>query len=235
MPRSLVGFVRMPGFGAGKYNPVPRAQPAFAASRWALPLAGGLLVLAALVAYQNSFSVPFLFDDTAAIVDNPTIRHLWPIGEPLSPPGGLTVSGRPVLNLSFAVNHALGGLNVTGYHAVNLAIHILAGLTLFGLVRRTLELVGRRSVSAGDSPVTSRAIGGIPLQHSNIALLPAFAAAFLWVLHPLQTESVTYLVPRITHNFGYSRASFMRASSVVKRQLTGAPRLLRAASQAATS
>jgi hypothetical protein len=109
------------------------------------PWPGGLLVLAALVAYQNSFSVPFLFDDTAAIVDNPTIRHLWPIGEPLSPPGGLTVGGRPVLNLSFAVNQALGGLNVTGYHAVNLAIHILTGLTLFGLVRRTLELVGGRT------------------------------------------------------------------------------------------
>src|SRR5689334_16232072 len=102
-------------------------------------LACALIVLAALAAYWNTFSVPFVFDDELAITDNPTILHLWPLGRVLSPPvGGITVSGRPLLNLSLAVNYALGGMAVWGYHALNLLIHMLAGLTLFGLVRRTL-------------------------------------------------------------------------------------------------
>ena len=104
-------------------------------------LAAALIALAALAVYANSFSVPFLFDDAPSVVDNPTIRHLWPLWEPLSPPHqhlGLTVEGRPLLNLSLAVNYAISGPNVWSYHALNLAIHLLAGLTLFGIVRRTL-------------------------------------------------------------------------------------------------
>ncbi|HXC02744.1 MAG TPA: hypothetical protein VNU49_08850, partial [Opitutaceae bacterium] len=98
-------------------------------------LAGGLIVLAALAAYHNSFSGPFVFDDLASITDNPTIRHL---GSAWSPPVDSTAGGRPLLNLTFAINYALGGLNVWGYHVFNLLVHTLAGLTLFGIVRRTL-------------------------------------------------------------------------------------------------
>ena len=70
--------------------------------RWA-PLA---IVLAAVVAYAGSFSGVFLYDDHGSIVDNATIRTLWPPGPALSPPrtGGLTVSGRPGLNATFALN-----------------------------------------------------------------------------------------------------------------------------------
>ena len=69
-------------------------------SRWAMLPACGVIVLAALIAYGNTFSVPFVFDDGDAITDNPTIRHLWPIGPVLSPPGsGITVSGRPLSTL----------------------------------------------------------------------------------------------------------------------------------------
>ena len=99
----------------------------------------GVLVLAALVAYHNSFSGPFVFDSDLAITDNPSIRHLWPIWTALHPPaGGSPVSGRPLANLSFALNYALGGTDVRGYHALDLVLHILAGLTLFGVLRRTL-------------------------------------------------------------------------------------------------
>ena len=68
-------------------------------------------------------------------MDNPTIRHLWPIWDALRPPSGQgnTVEGRPVLNLSLAVNYAISGTEVVDCHALNLLIHILAGLTLFGL------------------------------------------------------------------------------------------------------
>ena len=142
-------------------------------------LAGALLALAVLAAYSNSFSGPFVYDDLPSIPENPTIRQLWPPGEALSPPaGGLTVGGRPILNYSFALNYALGGTTVQGFHLANLFIHALAGLALFGLVRRTLI-----------QPALRDRFGG--------AALPlAFTVAALWTLHPLQTESVTYLVQR---------------------------------------
>ncbi len=143
-------------------------------------VAGGIIVIAALVAYHNCFAVPFVFDDIDSIVRNSTIRHLWPIWKALSPPEaeGFTVTGRPLVNLSLAVNYALGGNAPWGYHAFNLLIHILAGLALFGIVRRTLLLPG---LSERFAP------SALPL---------ALAAAVCWVVHPLQTESVTYVVQR---------------------------------------
>ena len=178
---------------------------ASAASRAALPpepdifldhfrtlLAGGIIVLAALIAYHDSFSGPLLFDDLAAITDNPSIRHL---GSALSPPPNLTVGGRPILNLTFALNYALGGMNVGGYHAFNLLVHALAGLTLFGIVRRTLlrpAFAGLRR--AGLSPLNSGAIsGGLSLAE---AWMLALGVAVIWVVHPLQTEAVTYISQR---------------------------------------
>ena len=75
--------------------------------RWATPLAGAVIVLAVMAVYGNSLSGPFVFDDVGAIVDNPTIRQLRPFWQVLSPPrNGETVSGRPLLNLSLALNYA---------------------------------------------------------------------------------------------------------------------------------
>ena len=142
-------------------------------------LAGALIVLAVLAAYANSWNAPFIFDDLKSVVQNPTIRHLWPLTDVLSPPGDATGAvGRPVVNLSLAVNYALGGLDVRGYHILNTLIHVLAALTLFGIVRRTLL-----------RPVLRDRFGGAaqPL---------ALAVALLWALHPLQTESVTCIVQR---------------------------------------
>jgi tetratricopeptide (TPR) repeat protein len=132
-------------------------------------------VIAALAAYSNSFGGPFILDDPLAISANASIRHL---GSAFSPPPGSPVSGRPLLNFTFAVNYALGGYRVWGYHAFNLLIHILAGLTLFGIVRRTLA-----------KPAAGRRLGVNPT-------LPAFLVALIWTVHPLQTESVTYISQR---------------------------------------
>jgi Flp pilus assembly protein TadD len=138
-----------------------------------------LIVGAGLAAYWNSFDGPFIFDDPESISGNPTIRQLWPIGPALSPPGrGVTVQGRPVVNLSLAVNWAVGQDSVRGYHVLNLAIHLVAGLLLFGVVRRTLLL--------------PRLAGRLGRGATGIAL----AAALVWTVHPLQTESVTYVVQR---------------------------------------
>lgn len=137
-------------------------------------------MLAVLLAYANSFAGPFVFDDLPAIPDNPSIRRLWPLGPVLRPDvdGGLTISGRPLVNLSLAINHAWGGELVHGYHLANLLIHALAGLTLFGIARRTCRQPG----------LTTR--------FGPAALPLGWMVAAIWLLHPLQTESVTYVVQR---------------------------------------
>lgn len=148
--------------------------------RWKILLAGGSITLSALAAYHDSFSCPFIFDDKPGIEDNLTIRHLWGALNPPHGPhyGALPVAGRPVANLSLAVNYALGGWAVQGYHAMNLAIHVLAGLALFGSFRRTLLQAPLRHRFRAD------------------AWWLALAVAALWTLHPLQTESVTYISQR---------------------------------------
>ncbi len=136
-------------------------------SRARLVLLGALLSVAAGTAYFNSLAGPFIFDDIPGIGENPTIRGLWPIGGPLTPPGGgHPMAGRPVANLSFAINHAIGGLDVRGYHVGNLLIHIAAGLVLFGVVRRTL---GKN---------------GLPEWLREAALPVGFSTALLWLVHP---------------------------------------------------
>ena len=102
-------------------------------------LAAVLIAAAAATAYHNSLRVPFVYDDLKAIPENPSIRHLWPPWDALlSAPGDTTVGGRPVANLTLAVNYALSGTDVWSYHLLNLLVHALSGLTLFGIVRRTL-------------------------------------------------------------------------------------------------
>jgi tetratricopeptide (TPR) repeat protein len=150
-------------------------------------LAGVMLVLAAVAAYRNSLDTPFLFDDSLAIVANPSIRHLWPPGEALSPPtDGSGVSGRPLVNLSLAVNYAFGGLQVRGYHVMNLVLHLLASLVLWGVLRRTWRLV-----SAGSELARAQNKPG-----PEDAELLAWSAALLWAVHPLLTESVVCVVQR---------------------------------------
>jgi len=152
----------------------------FWSSRRATAAVALVIVLAGAAAYANSFRGPFVFDDRLSIPANPTIQELWPIMRTLHPPGqGRTVDGRPVLNLSLAVSYALSGDRVWGYHGTNLLIHLLAALTLFGIVRRT----GRRWVAADARGEAS-------------AAWLALAITLIWELHPLQTESVTYMVQR---------------------------------------
>ena len=144
---------------------------------WRVLAVASILILAILGAYWNSCHVPFLLDDSLAIDDNPSIRQLGRMGDVLSPSTGPTAA-RPVLNLSLALNYAAGGASVQGYHGGNLLIHICAGLALFGIVRRTLLLPG------------------LSQRYGEAALPLAGFAALLWVLHPLQTESVTYISQR---------------------------------------
>ena len=129
-----------------------------------------LITVLAAAAYSNSFSGPWVLDDLPSIRDNPTIRH-W--GTAMMTPVASTSHGRPILNLSFALNYAMSGESVWSYHLVNLVIHVLAGLALFGVLRRTLlRFAGSASAAL------------------------AFFCVLIWILHPLDTSAVTYVVQR---------------------------------------
>ena len=161
-------------------NSTENARAARTSSGWPLLLAATVIVLAAVVAYSNSLQGPFIFDDQQNIVDNASIRRLWPIWSVffLQGSGRAALHGRPVMNLSLALDYAAGGLDPYYYRLTNLLIHVLAGLTLFGIVRRTLLLpsLGQRFAAA--------------------ATLLALAVALIWTLHPLDTAAVTYVVQR---------------------------------------
>jgi tetratricopeptide (TPR) repeat protein len=133
------------------------------------------IAAATAAAYAGSLRGGFLYDDLGSIVGNPSIRHFLTA---LRPPAGETVSGRPILNLSLAVNYAISGTGVWSYHALNVLIHIASALVLFGIVRRTLA-----------SGAAGRRGGACP---SAVA----FAAALIWAVHPLQAESVAYVIQR---------------------------------------
>jgi protein O-mannosyl-transferase len=137
-----------------------------------------VIVLAGALTYANSLSGPLLFDDQSAILDNPQIRHLWPLLDALTGPRHGVLTSRPIVNFSFAINYAIGGLSVRGYHVGNVGLHILSALVLFAIVRATLATPKLRDRFAAAS--------------YGLAL----ASALVWMVHPLQTESVDYVTQR---------------------------------------
>lgn len=128
-----------------------------------------LVALAGCLAYANSFSGQFVFDDDRWIVDNKSIEQISP---------GLLKDRRPVISISLAINYAVGKRNPTGYHIVNLAAHLLAAFALFGIVRRTLM----------SKPLRDK--------YGPAASWLALAVALLWVVHPLHTQAVMYIIQR---------------------------------------
>lgn len=136
-----------------------------------------LIIIGSLV-YSNTLNVPFHFDDTGNI-KNPALRiEKASVDEVVRALSTGTLKTRPVSNLSFAFNYYLGGYRVQGYHLVNISIHLLAGIFLYLLLRATLAL-----------PVNKEKYGGFPGL--------AFVTSLLWLVHPLGTQSVTYLVQRM--------------------------------------
>jgi len=167
--------------GSAPRSPEPAASASTTAAaqpRWMHWAAATAIVILGCIAFSTSFQGTFLFDDITNIVDNAAIRGADDLSE------RLRRSYRPVVDLTFALNVRLTGaapgdeLPTLGFHIVNLLIHLAAGLALFGVVRRTLLL--------------PRFNG----RFRRSALWIAFAIAAIWTVHPLQTQSVTYIVQR---------------------------------------
>lgn len=170
--------------------PPIRSRQRFHRSEWrAVAFSVVILVTSTILAYSNSFSGPFLFDDIPTIVESSSIRNLGDIGSVLFE-GDTSALGRPLLNLSFALNYAFGGLAIAPYHVVNLVLHILAGIVLMGVIRRTLT-----HHSGSQACHDSQACNGSLACKEHAEPISRFCA-LIWLLHPLQTESVTYVTQR---------------------------------------
>lgn len=131
----------------------------------------GLLLLLVVLAWLGGLHGEFTYDDKVEVAGNRTIRFIENWKEILS-----YNASRPVVVLSWALDWRLWGQNTLGYHALNVLIHALnAALVL--LVGQ--ELIGRwRGM------------------FDRTTLLTAFSVAALWALHPMTTESVTYVTGR---------------------------------------
>lgn len=116
--------------------------------------------------YAGSFTGAFHFDDWDVIVNNKSIENLWDIGG-LIKGGGYHGFNRVIVLWTFAVNYAFGGLDVWGYHLVNLVFHVGCGMLVYWLARLI-----------------------------KCPWLIATWAGILFVVHPLQSQAVNYICQR---------------------------------------
>ncbi|MGD2099691.1 MAG: tetratricopeptide repeat protein [Desulfobacterales bacterium] len=132
-----------------------------------------------LVIYSNTFTSPFILDDLIRIEENPAIR-VSDFSIPQIIKAGFNSSKtRPLAFITFALNHSLHQYDVFGYHILNLSIHILAGFFLYLFIQVTLRTPALKN----------------RYQHTGMI---AFFTALIWLVHPVQTQAVTYIVQRMT-------------------------------------
>ena len=136
-------------------------------------IALGIIAGLVLIAYSNTFTSSFHFDDNPSIVENPNIKRVT--ADNIS----TLLSGvRPVVYLSLMLNYALGRLNVVGYHIFNIAVHIANSMFVYLLMLWTLKLPS------------------LEAKYRGKATRMALFGALLFAVHPVQTEAVTYIITR---------------------------------------
>jgi protein O-mannosyl-transferase len=135
-----------------------------------------LIALIGIIVYSNSFDCSFHFDDELNITENPVITNLYNF---VNLNFWLHL-GRQIAYLSFALNYHFNNLDVFGYHLINILIHIITGIITFLLVKLILNLNNSKNIKFNK-------------YKDWIAL---FSALF-FVVHPLQTQAVTYIVQRM--------------------------------------
>jgi len=173
-----------------------------------------VLVICICFIYSNSIKGPFVFDDVPNIRDNPRIRLAKLTLDGITTAGIESYSShRPVANISFALNYYFNGYNVVGYHLVNILIHIITGIILFYLIKVTLGLLRSHSLkprSEKNMPPDQRNNSIHNIKRSSILTLPRsfgagstellfipFFTTFIWMVHPVQTQTVSYIVQRM--------------------------------------
>lgn len=168
------------------------------------------LIGAGAIVYANGLDAPLIFDDTA-LATNPYLARLWPLTEAWRAPVQSSFAGRPLVSLSLAVSYEMGGgLSPAAFRLWNAGVLAASALVLFGIVRRTLGRVGDGlPVATATAPDRDRL---------------AFAAALLWLVHPLQTEVVGYVTQRTESMMGlfylgtlYAAIRAMEGGGAVRR------------------
>jgi tetratricopeptide (TPR) repeat protein len=144
------------------------------------PAAVAIFAVLSLVLYAGPLNAPFEFDSVLRIKDNPAIRVDTLSVKTLSAAafGEQSASKRPIGNLTFALNYYVNGDTPRGYRLVNIAVHAAAAVFLYLLLVRTLSLP---------------AVGC----NRRRAAAVAFCAVLIWLVHPVHTQSVTYVVQRL--------------------------------------
>ena len=143
------------------------------------------ICLLAIIIYSNSLNCAFVFDDQPHITENAFIRLTQLSFEKLSAAAFKSPHvNRPVANVSFAVNYYFGKYNTAGYHVVNILIHLINGILVYIFSWLTLKQAGIAAPQHSRSPQFSTAY---------ISLF----AALIFIAHPLQVQSVTYIVQRM--------------------------------------
>jgi len=145
-----------------------------------------LCALLSVLAYANALDNEFALDDAHSIQSNPWIRSLAHVPRYFVDASTFStlrtnVDYRPVLQTSYALNHAISGYDVRGFRVGNLLLHLSVSLSLFLLGRR---LVGTRA------PI---ALPGVPPAAGDWA---ALAAAALFAVHPIGSGCVNYISAR---------------------------------------
>src|SRR6056297_1268995 len=171
-------------------------------SVWRTAVFWAILCLAGVIVYANTFHAPFVYDDINYITKNDPNVHMTELSWEELQTAALDGKprNRPLANVSFALNYYFGKENPFGYHVVNLIVHLATGLLLFFLIRMTLSLTA--SLKPGEKVK--------PLTQDIKADWMAFLAVLIWLVHPVQTNAVTYMVQRMT-----SLAAFFYILSMV--------------------
>ena len=171
-------------------------------------IAIALIAGVALVAYSNTFHVPFHFDDRPNIVENPNVQFTvltWDRLERLIK-NTYKVTIRVFSYFTFALNYYFGGFNVFGYHLVNFFIHIASGIFLYWFLMLTFNLPSLKE------------------KYGPISYKVALFSSLIFISHPIQTQSVTYIVQRMASMAGmFYLLSFILY--IKGRLSTGVPRI----------
>lgn len=141
-----------------------------------------IICFAVLLVYSNTLHAPFQLDDIDTIVINPAIKD----GRYFTDPSGVDSKEKTRYFgfMTFAMNYALHGLDVRGYHVVNILIHAGTALLLYWLIILTFRTPLFRAGSGTDSAL-----------NSSRDFIAVFSALF-FAVHPIQTQAVTYIVQR---------------------------------------
>ena len=152
---------------------VMAAEPGANPWIWIYAASLGIALFAAFEVYWPAIHGPFLLDDTYLTYMRPDAAYI-PLRDWLR-------QTRPLLLFTFWLNYQQSGAQDTfSYHAVNVLLHFFNTIFSFLAVRKVLSWASPSWASMDDS---------------RTRILSLFAAG-LFLLHPLQTESVSYVASR---------------------------------------